>query len=177
MSLPGLLLAGQDRGVPVEREGSLLASFSADREKGSEAVSPAAIVWPCPLAVDAYAAAGRDVGFPARPARRVLGRWCPGRVLALCPGGGPLPEDLRAPAAVRAPEPGPRCDMQNWDSMSATARRRRQRLLSRARGATCRTGTACRPRAAPGKRLLSRVRGATRRSGRSVSDRFRRQRP
>ena len=26
-----------------------------------------AIVWPCPLAVDAYAAAGRDVGFP-RPA-------------------------------------------------------------------------------------------------------------
>jgi hypothetical protein len=27
-----------------------------DREKGSEAVSPVAIVWPCPLAVDAYAA-------------------------------------------------------------------------------------------------------------------------
>jgi hypothetical protein len=23
-----------------------------------------AIVWPCPLAVDAYAAAGRDMGFP-----------------------------------------------------------------------------------------------------------------
>jgi len=23
-----------------------------------------AIVWPCPLAVDAYAAAGREVGFP-----------------------------------------------------------------------------------------------------------------
>ena len=23
-----------------------------------------AIVWPCPLAVDAYAAAGRDLGFP-----------------------------------------------------------------------------------------------------------------
>jgi len=67
MSLPGLLLAGQDRGVPVEREGSLLASFCADHEKGSEAVSPVAIVWPCPLAVDAYAAAGRDVGFP-RPA-------------------------------------------------------------------------------------------------------------
>ena len=51
----------------VEREGSLLASFSADREKGSGAVSPVAIVWPCPLAVDAYVAAGRDVGFP-RPA-------------------------------------------------------------------------------------------------------------
>src|SRR2546429_3073201 len=49
---------------PVEREGSLLASFCADREKGSEAVSPVAIVWPCPLAVDAYVAAGRDVGFP-----------------------------------------------------------------------------------------------------------------
>jgi hypothetical protein len=27
-------------------------------------VSPVAIVWPCPLAVDAYAAAGRDLGFP-----------------------------------------------------------------------------------------------------------------
>src|SRR6266567_4631727 len=67
MSVPSLLRAGQDRGVLVEREGSLLASFCADREKGSEAVSPVAIVWPCPLAVDAYAAAGRDVGFP-RPA-------------------------------------------------------------------------------------------------------------
>jgi len=67
MSVPGLLRAGQDRGVPVEREGSLLASFCAAREKGSEAVSPVAIVWPCPLAVDAYAASGRDVGFP-RPA-------------------------------------------------------------------------------------------------------------
>ena len=42
-------------------------SFCADREKGSEAVSPVAIVWPCPLAVDAYEAAGRDVLFP-RPA-------------------------------------------------------------------------------------------------------------
>jgi hypothetical protein len=52
MWLPGLLRAGQDRGVPVEREGSLLASFCADREKGSEAVSPVTIVWPCPLAVD-----------------------------------------------------------------------------------------------------------------------------
>ena len=61
---PAWLGAGQDRGVPVEREGSLLASFCADREKGSEAVSPVAIVWPCPLAVDAYVAAGREVGFP-----------------------------------------------------------------------------------------------------------------
>jgi transposase-like protein len=61
------LRAGQDRGVPVEREGSLLASFCADREKGSEAVSPVAIVWPCPFAVDAYAAVGREVAFP-RPA-------------------------------------------------------------------------------------------------------------
>jgi hypothetical protein len=67
MWLPGLLRAGQDRGVPVEREGSLLASFCADREKGSEAVSPVAIVWPCPLAVDAYVAAGRGAEFP-RPA-------------------------------------------------------------------------------------------------------------
>jgi hypothetical protein len=31
-------------------------------------VSLVAIVWPCPLAVDAYAEAGRDLGFP-RPAR------------------------------------------------------------------------------------------------------------
>ncbi len=27
-------------------------------------MSPVAIVWPCPLAVDAYATAGRDLGFP-----------------------------------------------------------------------------------------------------------------
>ncbi len=40
----------------------------AGREKGSVAVSLVAIVWPCPLAVDAYAEAGRDLGFP-RPAR------------------------------------------------------------------------------------------------------------
>jgi hypothetical protein len=39
-------------------------SFGCGREKGSEAVSPVAIVWPCPLPVDAYAAAGRDVEFP-----------------------------------------------------------------------------------------------------------------
>ena len=58
------LLVGQDLAVPIEREGSLLASFCADREKGSEAVSPVAMVWPCPLAVDAYVAAGRVVGFP-----------------------------------------------------------------------------------------------------------------
>ena len=64
MSFPGLLRAGQDCGVPVEREGSLLASCCADREKGSEAVSPVAIVWPCPLGVDAYVAVGRDVEFP-----------------------------------------------------------------------------------------------------------------
>jgi hypothetical protein len=36
----------------------------AAREMGSGAVSPVAIVWPCPLAVDAYAWAGRDLGFP-----------------------------------------------------------------------------------------------------------------
>jgi Domain of unknown function (DUF6431) len=35
------------------------------REEGSEAVSrPLAIVWPCPLPVDAYVAAGRDVEVP-----------------------------------------------------------------------------------------------------------------
>jgi Domain of unknown function (DUF6431) len=35
------------------------------REKGSGAVlSPVAIVWPCPLSVDAYAAAGREAEFP-----------------------------------------------------------------------------------------------------------------
>jgi Domain of unknown function (DUF6431) len=60
----GRVWAGQDFAVPFEREGSLLASFCADREKGSEAVSPVAMVWPCPLAVDAYAAAGRAAGFP-----------------------------------------------------------------------------------------------------------------
>ena len=67
MLLSGCPWAGQDFGVSLEREGSLLASFCADREKGSEAVSPVAIVWPCPLPVDAYVAAGREVEFP-RPA-------------------------------------------------------------------------------------------------------------
>jgi hypothetical protein len=38
----------------------------ADRKKGSGAVSPVAIVWPCPAAVDAYAAAGRDLRSRAR---------------------------------------------------------------------------------------------------------------
>jgi hypothetical protein len=62
----------------------------ADREKGSEAVSPVATVRPCPLAIDAYAAADRDLGFP-----RPDCPWC-GRaagvlagVPASCPGGGP----------------------------------------------------------------------------------------
>jgi hypothetical protein len=39
-------------------------SFGHGCEKGSEAVSPVVMVWPCPLPVDAYAAAGRGVGFP-----------------------------------------------------------------------------------------------------------------
>ncbi len=51
----------------LEREGSLLAFVWSRREKGSEAVSPVAMVWPCPLPVDAYAEAGRQAGFP-RPA-------------------------------------------------------------------------------------------------------------
>ena len=40
-------------------------SFGHGREKGSEAVlSPMVMVWPCDLPVDAYVAAGREVGFP-----------------------------------------------------------------------------------------------------------------
>ncbi len=48
----------------------------ADREKGSEAVSPVAIVWPCPLAVDAYAAVAVELGGQAvtRPAGRAGSR-------------------------------------------------------------------------------------------------------
>jgi Domain of unknown function (DUF6431) len=38
--------------------------FATDREKGSKAVSAVAMVWPCALPVDAYAAAGRQVEFP-----------------------------------------------------------------------------------------------------------------
>ena len=37
-------------------------------------MSPVAIVWPCPLAVDAYAAAGRDLGFPPTPRLPVVCR-------------------------------------------------------------------------------------------------------
>jgi hypothetical protein len=40
-------------------------------------VVAARIVWPCPLAVDAYVAAGCDLGSRARTARRVPGRCCP----------------------------------------------------------------------------------------------------
>src|SRR6266851_7461295 len=65
MSLPGFPWAGQDLAVLAEREGSLLASFCADCGEGSEAVSrPVAIVWPCPLPVGAYVAAGREVEVP-----------------------------------------------------------------------------------------------------------------
>ena len=97
MLLPGLLRAGQDFAVPVEREGSLLASFGDDREEGSEAVSPVAIVWPCPLPVDAYAAAGREVEFPRPDCPSCAGPmtfWSGYRRHVR--GGGPLPEDLRA---------------------------------------------------------------------------------
>src|SRR5258705_8632584 len=52
------------RSSPLECEGSLLAFVWPRREKGSEAVSPVAMVWPCPLPVDAYAEAGRQAGFP-----------------------------------------------------------------------------------------------------------------
>ena len=38
-----------------------------------------AIVWPCPLAVDAYAAVGRDLGFPRPDCPSCAGRWCSGR--------------------------------------------------------------------------------------------------
>jgi hypothetical protein len=38
--------------------------FATDREEGSEAVSAVAIVWPCPLPVDVYVAAGRQVEVP-----------------------------------------------------------------------------------------------------------------
>src|SRR5260370_32587930 len=49
------------------------------RGKGSEAVSaPVALVWPCPLTVDAYVAAGRDVEFPrleGPSCARRMGLW------------------------------------------------------------------------------------------------------
>jgi hypothetical protein len=47
-----------------------------------------AIVWPYPLAVDAYAAAGRDLGFRARAACRGPAAGVLAGVPALCPGGG-----------------------------------------------------------------------------------------
>lgn len=60
----------------VERDGSLLASFCADLEKGSGPVSPVANVWPRPLPVDADAAVGLEVEFP-RPVRPSHA-WAPG---------------------------------------------------------------------------------------------------
>jgi hypothetical protein len=75
---------------PLEREGSLLALVCADRGRGSEAVSPVAIVWPCP--------------FASMRMRRPTVRGDPSPVLpvvcraasdlvgvpALCPGGRPM---------------------------------------------------------------------------------------
>jgi hypothetical protein len=59
------LRAGQDFAVPcLNVRDPSSPSFGHGREKGSEAVSPVAIVWPCLLPVDVYAAAGRDVEFP-----------------------------------------------------------------------------------------------------------------
>ena len=66
-------------------------------------VSPVAIVWPCPLSVDAYASAGRAgrgaaAGVPVVRRRR----WCSGPGTGGMSGRrGPVPEDLRAPGAVR----------------------------------------------------------------------------
>jgi hypothetical protein len=62
-----LLWAGQDRATPFEREGSLLASFCSRSREGIRGGVAVAIVWPCPLPVDAYVAAGRWVVGP-RPA-------------------------------------------------------------------------------------------------------------
>ncbi len=56
--------AGQDSAVSVDVRDPSSPRFATGREKGSEAVSPVAMVWPCPLSVDAYAAAGREVEFP-----------------------------------------------------------------------------------------------------------------
>src|SRR5437762_9820514 len=68
MSPPGCRCAGQDFPVSAGREGSLLASFCARSRGGIRGgESPVAIVWPCPLPVDAYVAAGRKVEVP-RPA-------------------------------------------------------------------------------------------------------------
>ena len=56
--------AGQDSAVSLNVRDPFSPRLATGREKGSEAVSPVAVVWPCPLAVDAYVAAGREVGFP-----------------------------------------------------------------------------------------------------------------
>src|SRR5207302_9665185 len=109
MSPPGCRCAGQDFAVCAEREGSLLASFDADRGEGS----------------GGGVARGHRMAVPAA-GRCVCGGWPRGGgpppglpvvcraagvlvwLLAACPGGGPLPEDLRAQGAVR-PVPGEPC--------------------------------------------------------------------
>src|SRR6266487_2139739 len=84
-------------------------SFGHGREKGSEAVSPVAMVWPCPLSVDAYVAAGRRVEFPRPDCLSCLVPmmfWS--GYLRHVRAGGPLSEDFRATAALRA-LPGDAC--------------------------------------------------------------------
>src|SRR5215472_15662291 len=64
MLLPGCCGRARILPSPFQRDGSLLAFVWPRRGEGSEAVSPVAMVWPCPLPVDAYVAAGREVEFP-----------------------------------------------------------------------------------------------------------------
>ena len=83
----------EDLRVPRNVRDPSSPSFGDGRGEGSEAVlSPVAIVWPCPLTVDAYAAAGRAVKFPrldcpscAGPMGLWSGYWRHVRAAGRCP--------------------------------------------------------------------------------------------
>ena len=111
-----------------------------------------AIVWPCPLTVDAYAATGRRWRCRGRSARRAAGRWCSGLVT----GGMSArrrrePEDLRPAGAVRP------CAVTHallpafvsaggWMRPRRSARYRRGRAAARAGSARPRPRRGCRIR-------------------------------
>jgi Domain of unknown function (DUF6431) len=65
MLLPGSLVRARILLSPLSVRDPSPPRLVTVREEGSEAVSrPLAIVWPCPLPVDAYVAAGRKVEVP-----------------------------------------------------------------------------------------------------------------
>ena len=103
MLLPGRRGRARICRPPLSVRDPFSPSFGHGREKGSEAVSPVTVVWPCPLPAGAYAAAGRGVVVPSPDCPSCAGPmtfWSGYR--RYLRGGRPVPEHLRAEGPLRA---------------------------------------------------------------------------